>query len=100
MSCVVTFTIFPLEREDQGTFAPHVAQALQIIKDSGLPYELGSMGTVMEGDYDEIMAVIKACHDAMRKGCGRVYMTMAVDSKVGDGGRMTQKVASVEELLK
>ncbi|WP_419787437.1 MTH1187 family thiamine-binding protein [Pseudodesulfovibrio sp.] len=100
MSCIVTFTIFPLERDDQGTFAPYVAQALQIIKDSGLPYELGSMGTVMEGEYDEIMAVIKQCHDAMRQGSGRVYMTMAVDSREGDGGRMAQKVGSVEELLK
>jgi len=100
MSCVVTFTIFPLEREDEGTLAPYVARALQIIKDSGLPYELGAMGTVLEGEYDKIMDVIKQCHDDMRKDCGRVYMTMAVDSKPGNGGRMNQKVNSVEEILK
>ena len=100
MSCVVTFTIFPLERQDEGTLAPYVARSPQIIKDSGLPYELGAMGTVIEGEYDDIMAVIKRCHDDMRRDCGRVYMTMAVDSKSGDGGRMAQKVDSVGALLK
>lgn len=100
MSCVATFAIFPLEREDQSTFAPYVAQALQIVKDSGLPYQLGAMGTSLEGEYDAVMAVIKRCHDAMRETSGRVYLTVAVDSREGADGRITGKVQRVEGLLK
>lgn len=99
MSCVVTFTIFPLDPQNKESLAPYVARALRIIKDSGLPYELGAMGTVMEGEFDEVMDVVRRCHDELRKDCDRVYMTMAVDSKKSDGGRMIQKVKSVGDIL-
>jgi uncharacterized protein YqgV (UPF0045/DUF77 family) len=55
---------------------------------------------VLEGDLDDIMRTIKQCHDDMRKGCGRVYLTLAVDSREGESGRMRGKVDSVGELLK
>jgi uncharacterized protein (TIGR00106 family) len=100
MSCVATFSLFPLERPDQGSFAPYVARTIEIVRESGLPHELGSMGTVLEGDLDEIMQTIKRCHDDLRKKCGRVYLTLAVDSREGESGRMRGKVESVGELLK
>ena len=100
MSCVATFSLFPLERPDQGSFAPYVARTIQIVRESGLPYELGAMGTVLEGDFDAVMATIKQCHDDMRKGCDRVYLNLTVDSRSGEPGRMRGKVDSVGELLK
>lgn len=100
MSCVATFSIFPLERPDQGSFAPYVARTIEIVRESGLPYELGAMGTVLEGDLDRIMETIKHCHDDMRKECGRVYLSLTVDSRSGGSGRMHGKVDSVGELLK
>ncbi|WFS61070.1 MTH1187 family thiamine-binding protein [Pseudodesulfovibrio thermohalotolerans] len=100
MSCVATFSIFPLERTDEGSLAPYVARTIAIVRESGLPYELGAMGTVIEGDFDKVMATIKRCHDDMRNDCGRVYLTLAVDSRSGEAGRMQSKVDSVGELLK
>ena len=100
MSCVATFSLFPLERPDQGSFAPYVARTIEIVRESGLPHELGPMGTVLEGDFDDVMQTIKQCHDNMRKGCDRVYLTLAVDSREGASGRMRGKVDSVGELLK
>ncbi|WP_028578730.1 MTH1187 family thiamine-binding protein [Desulfogranum japonicum] len=100
MSCVATFAIFPLKQSGEDSLAPYVARALQIVKDSGVPYQLGPMGTALEGDYVEIMDVIRQCHDELRKDCDRVYLTVAIDSKAGEGGRIQQKVSHVGELLK
>ncbi|MGE4553533.1 MAG: MTH1187 family thiamine-binding protein [Desulfovibrionaceae bacterium] len=99
MSCVVQFAIFPLDKGDAPSLAPYVARALEIVRASGLPYALGPMGTVLEGEYHEIMAVIGRCHDELRADCARVYLTVAVDSKAEGSERMTGKVRSVEALL-
>lgn len=99
MSCVVQFAIFPMDHGDASSLAPYVARALEIVRESGLPYTLGSMGTVLEGEYHEIMDVIGRCHDALRQDSDRVYLTIAVDSKAEGQDRMTRKVQSVEELL-
>ena len=99
MSCVVQFAIFPLDKGNTPSLAPYVARALKIVRESGLPYTLGPMGTVLEGEYHEIMAVIGRCHDELRADCDRVYLTVAVDSKAAGRERMTGKVQSVEELL-
>ena len=100
MSCVATFSIFPLVRPDEGSLAPYVARSLRIVEESGLDHQLGPMGTVIEGEIDDVLGVIKQCHDAMRADCDRVYLTLAVDSRTGEGGRMTSKVESVRERLK
>ena len=100
MSCVATFSIFPLERPDEGSLAPYVARTIEIVRKSGLPHELGPMGTVIEGEFDQVMETIRRCHDDMRKDCDRVYLTLAVDSRTGEAGRIRGKVDSVGELLK
>jgi len=97
MSCVATFTIFPLDKGNEPSLAPYVARALEIITCSGLSYELGAMGTVLEGEFDEIMTVVKECHDSLREISERIYITLAIDSKSGNGGRIVQKIKSVEE---
>jgi len=97
MSCVATFTIFPMDKGHEPSLAPYVADALKIIKGSGLSYELGSMGTVLEGEFGQIMDVVKECHDSLREVSDRIYLTLAIDSKSGDGGRIVQKVKSVED---
>jgi len=97
MSCVATFTIFPLDKGHEPSLAPYVAKAFKIITSSGLPHELGAMGTVLEGEFDEIMTVVRECHDSLREISERIYITLAIDSKSGDGGRIVQKVKSVEE---
>ncbi|AMK11640.1 MAG: MTH1187 family thiamine-binding protein [Pseudodesulfovibrio sp.] len=100
MSCVATFSLFPLERPDDGSLAPYVARSLRIVEASGLDHQLGPMGTVIEGEIEEVLDVIRQCHDAMRADCDRVYLTLAVDSRSGKDGRMSSKVRSVEERLK
>jgi uncharacterized protein (TIGR00106 family) len=74
-----------------------VARALAIIEKSGLPYRLGPMGTCIEGEYDEVMAVVKQCLDDMRGRHNRISFSIKADYRAGASGRLEGKVASVEE---
>lgn len=72
-----------------------VAQALAIIDRSGLAYRLGPMGTCIEGEYEEVMSVVKACLDAMLQEHNRVTFSIKADYRKGRQGRLDEKVQSV-----
>lgn len=72
-----------------------VARALEIIAASGLAYRLGPMGTCIEGEYDEVMAVVKRCLDDMRSRHHRVTFSIKADYREGAAGRLDAKVQSV-----
>lgn len=76
-----------------------VAEVLRVIDASGLPYRLNAMATEIEGDWDEVMAVVKAAHDAGRRAGGRVLTTVVIDDREGFSGRLEGKVADVEAIL-
>ncbi len=78
----------------------HVTKAVQIVHDSGLKYEVNPMGTVLEGSWDEVMAVIKECNDALLKDCERLSIAIKVDSRRGPSPPMEAKVRSVTEKLR
>lgn len=97
MSVLVHFSIFPM---DKGVhLSPYVARAVRIIRDSGLPYELGAMGTIIEGEWAPVMDVVERCYRALETDCDRVLINMKVDCKKGPAGRITGKVAAVERKL-
>jgi uncharacterized protein (TIGR00106 family) len=78
----------------------YVAEAVTILKDSGLSYTLTPMGTVVEGALEEVMAVCTRMHaSAFDKGAQRVYTTIKLDDRRDgeEGPRMAHKVASVEQ---
>lgn len=72
-----------------------VARALQIIDASGLAYKLGPMGTCIEGEYDAVMRVVKACLDDMASRNRRVSFSIKADYRAGAQGRLTSKVETV-----
>lgn len=74
----------------------YVARSLDIIDRSGLPYQLTPMGTIIEGEWDEAMAVVTACFDAMRADCDRVGTQIKIDYRTGPGGRLKSKLDSVQ----
>jgi len=76
-----------------------VAGIIDIVDKSGLPYQLTSMGTIVEGEWDEVFALIKDCHRAMRREAGRVLTRIAVDDREHAKGRLKGKVADVEKTL-
>ena len=97
MSVVIGFSVFPL---DKGvSLSRDVARVIKIIQDSGLPYELNSMGTCVEGEWDEVMAVVGECFEKMKSESDRIYMTLKVDYRKGGKDRISGKVKSLEEKL-
>ncbi len=97
MSVLIDLSIFPLDKGD--SLSSYVARALKIIKDSGLAYELGPMGTSVEGDWDQVMGVVNSCFKELKKDCDRVYMALKLDYRKGSSGRLKSKVKSVEKKL-
>ena len=94
---VVNFTIVPMGKES--SLSSQVAEVLKIVSDSEIDYKLHSMGTILEGDWDEIMRLIKKCHKRILKDSDRVLTTITIDDRKGRTGRITGKVKSVERKL-
>ena len=94
MSVIVDFSIFPIGKEE--SVSKYASRAVKVIKDSGLAYHISPMGTSIEGEWDEVMLVVKNCMEELKKDCHRLYMTMKVDCRQGESGRIGKKVKKVE----
>jgi uncharacterized protein (TIGR00106 family) len=94
---LLEFSMSPLgQRESVGAY---VARSLEIVEQSGLDYRLHAMGTILEGEWDEVMNVVSQCYDAMRADCSRISCSIKIDAREGSSGRLASKVQSVERLL-
>lgn len=94
---LLEFSMTPLGKGE--SVSPFVARCLEIVEASGLDYRLHAMGTVIEGEWDEVFAVVTRCYEALRPDCERVSCTMKVDARAGASGRLASKVRSVESKL-
>ncbi len=95
---LIEFSMFPLDKGE--SLSPYVARILDIIDQSGIPYRLNPMGTVLEGDYDEVMEVVRKCFKALEKDCNRISMTLKMDYRKTDQSRLESKIKKVESILK
>ena len=78
----------------------HVTAAVQVVEDSGLKYQVNPMGTVVEGTWDDVMAVIRACNDRLLQDCERVSIVIKIDSRRGPSQTMEEKVRRVTSGLR
>jgi uncharacterized protein (TIGR00106 family) len=76
-----------------------VAEAVRVVRESGLPCETNAMFTNIEGEWDEVMAVVKAAVAAVAARAPRVSLVIKADVRSGVTDAMHSKVASVEERL-
>ena len=76
-----------------------LAEVLRIVDASGLPYKLGPMGTVIEGNWNEVMGLIKKCHTAVMKTGERAVTTISIDDRKGKPDRIEEKVKSIERRI-
>ena len=95
---LLEFSMSPLSRGER--VSKYVARSLDIIDRSGIPYRLNPMGTVIEGEWDEVFGVVKRCFKTMKKDCGRISAVIKVDYRKGGRGRISAKVESVESHLR
>ncbi|NLX20812.1 MAG: MTH1187 family thiamine-binding protein [Phycisphaerae bacterium] len=97
MAMLVEFSMWPMDKGE--SVGKHVARSLDIIDRSGVPYRLNPMGTVLEGEWDEVMAVVRQCFETMSQDSNRVTCTVKMDWRRGHTGRLTAKIDSVERHL-
>lgn len=95
---LLEFSMSPLGKGE--SVGKYVSRSLEIVDQSGVEYRLNPMGTVLEGEWDDVMDVVRQCYERMRKDCNRISCTMKVDFRKGKNGRLRGKVASVEKRLK
>jgi uncharacterized protein (TIGR00106 family) len=77
----------------------YVARIIDVIDRSGVPYQLTPMGTILEGDWDQVMGVVGACFRALETDCPRIAMNLKMDYRAGGDSRLKSKVAKVEQRL-
>ncbi|OBI36993.1 hypothetical protein A5709_01065 [Mycobacterium sp. E1386] len=98
MSVLVAFSVTPMGVGE--AVGEIVAEAVRVVRDSGLPNKTDSMFTVIEGEsWDEVMAVVQRAVEAVAARAPRVSTVIKADWRAGVSDAMTQKVASVERYL-
>ncbi len=85
--------------DDAGSVSAAVAEAIRVVRESGLPNRTDSMFTTLEGDWDECLAVIKQCCDVVGRYGSRVSLVLKADIRPGHTGELTGKVARIESAL-
>ena len=96
---LVAFSVAPAVADETGSVAAAVARAIAIVRDSGLPNRTSSMFTEIEGEWNEVMAVVKAACDAVAEVSPRVGLVLKADIRAGYAGQLTAKVDRIEALL-
>lgn len=94
---LISFSITPLGAgEGVGEI---VAEAVRVVRASGLPNHTDAMFTTIEGDWDEAMAVVRQAVDAVAARAPRVSLVLKADLRPGVTGAITAKVETIERYL-
>ena len=97
---LVAFSVAPsLAADSTGSVSEAVAAAVTVVRESGLPHRTSSMFTEVEGEWDEVMAVVKGAVDAVAAFGPRVSLVLKADIRPGFTGELEGKVARIEGLL-
>ena len=94
---LLEMSISPLGKGE--SVSAYVAECVDIIDRSGLAYELHSMGTIVEGELDQVLALMHRCIEQMATHSDRVTCIAKLDYRRGATGRLKSKVTSVEQKL-
>jgi uncharacterized protein (TIGR00106 family) len=93
---IAEFSVWPMVGP---SVSQHVAKVVKLVDESGLNYKLNAMGTVVEGEWDEVMGLIKRCHQLLAGETERVITNISVDDRKGRTQRIAGKVESIERIL-
>jgi uncharacterized protein (TIGR00106 family) len=94
---LVAFSVTPLGVGD--SVGDLVADAVRVVRESGLPNRTDAMFTTVEGEWDEVMAVVKRAVDVVAAAAPRVSVVLKADVRPGVTGAMDAKVEHVERRL-
>ena len=94
---LVSFSVAPADMGE--SLSSQVARIIDLVDRSGLDYRLGPMETTVEGEYDEVMELVRKCHMEMRAVSRRVLTSIRIDDREGAEKRLKGKIESVEKRL-
>ncbi|ATY10140.1 thiamine-binding protein [Amycolatopsis sp. AA4] len=97
---IVAFSVSPSAAEPDGGVSEAVSRAVKVVRESGLPNSTSSMFTEVEGEWDEVMAVVKKAVEAAGEGSSRVGLVLKADIRPGYSGQLAAKVERVEAHLR
>jgi uncharacterized protein YqgV (UPF0045/DUF77 family) len=96
---LVAFSLSPSGADDAGGVSAAVAEAVRVVRESGLPCETNAMFTNIEGEWDEVMAVVKRAVDVVAATSPRVGLVLKADIRPGYDGQLTAEVDRIEQRL-
>ena len=97
---LVAFSVAPaVAADDTGSVSEAVASAIRVVRESGLPNRTDAMFTTVEGEWDEVMSVVKGAVDVVAAASPRVSLVLKADVRPGFTGELEGKVARIEGLL-
>lgn len=97
---IVAFSVAPAVVDNESAeMSAAVAEAVRVVRASGLANETNAMFTLVEGEWDEVFGVIKQATDAVRAVSPRTSLVIKADIREGVSGQITQKVEAVNRRL-
>jgi uncharacterized protein YqgV (UPF0045/DUF77 family) len=99
MAVLVAFSVAPASGNPDGSVHDAVAAAVQIVRDSGLPNRTTSMFTELEGEWDEVMDVVKRATEAVTAYGSRVSLVLKADIRPGYSGELDGKIERLERAI-
>jgi len=94
---LLDFSMTPLGKGE--SVSAYVPRGLEFAAASGLDYRLHAMGTTVEGELDQVLAVVRRCFEVLQTDCDRVSCSAKIDYRKGPGGRLHSKVQKVQALV-
>jgi uncharacterized protein (TIGR00106 family) len=94
---LLEFSITPLGMGE--SVGQYVARAVDVIDRSGLNYQLHAMGTIVEGELNQVLAVLRSTIEELTKDCPRLSVTAKIDYRANHSGMLTAKPAAIEKRL-
>lgn len=92
---LVELSILPLGGDTH--LSDEIAEVVKLVDESGLPYQLTPSGTCIEGEWDEVMTLVRRCHDRARGFSPHVITTLQIEDEEGATDKLARNVSSVEE---
>jgi uncharacterized protein (TIGR00106 family) len=92
---LMEFSIIPLDKGP--SFSSYVADILDIVDESGLEYSLNPMGTVVEGDWDDLQSLLTKCFRSLENISSRISLNVKFDHRRGVTNALKGKIKSVVE---
>ncbi len=94
---LLEFSMSPFGKGE--SLCPYVSRILDVVDKSGVTYKLTPMGTILEGEWEDVMLVVTNCFKELEKDCNRISTNIRIDYRKGTSSRMQQKINSIETKL-